>query len=139
MGLGTDCGLTAIMSASAIQQWYLPGVRLEVLATCIVHSSRFNLCGIRWTVRLATPIAAMSAGLAFFRPCSGFFRTCRLGTSVDVPFECAVFRMVWQCYQLDGRPDLIGFAAPAFEAASCHVGETINPNRNVPRAMLASG
>ena len=34
---------------------------------------------------------------------------------------------------------LIGFAAPAFEAAACHVGETINPNKNVPRAMLASG
>src|SRR5204863_4659618 len=33
---------------------------------------------------------------------------------------------------------LIGFAAPAFEAAVCHVGEMINPNRNVPRAMLAS-
>ena len=33
---------------------------------------------------------------------------------------------------------LIGFAAPAFEAAACHVGETIDPNRNVPRAMLAS-
>ena len=34
---------------------------------------------------------------------------------------------------------LIGFAAPAFEAAACHVGETIDPNRNVPRAMFASG
>ena len=33
---------------------------------------------------------------------------------------------------------LIGFAAPAFEAATCHVGETVEPNRNVPRAMLAS-
>jgi amino acid transporter len=33
---------------------------------------------------------------------------------------------------------LIGFAAPAFEAAACHVGETKDPNRNVPRAMLAS-
>src|SRR5207248_10832418 len=33
---------------------------------------------------------------------------------------------------------LIGFAAPAFEAAACHVGETINPNKNVPRAMFAS-
>src|SRR5262249_48139142 len=28
--------------------------------------------------------------------------------------------------------------APAFEAAACHVGETIDPNRNVPRAMVAS-
>ena len=33
---------------------------------------------------------------------------------------------------------LIGFAAPAFEAAACHVGETRNPNLNVPRAMLAA-
>ncbi len=33
---------------------------------------------------------------------------------------------------------LIGFAAPAFEAAACHVGETKDPNKNVPRAMLAS-
>ena len=33
---------------------------------------------------------------------------------------------------------LIGFAAPAFEAAACHVGETKDPNRNVPRAMFAS-
>ena len=33
---------------------------------------------------------------------------------------------------------LIGFAAPAFEAAGCHVGETIDPIRNVPRAFYAS-
>ena len=31
---------------------------------------------------------------------------------------------------------LIGFAAPAFEAATCHVAETVDPVRNVPRAML---
>src|SRR5665648_430485 len=33
---------------------------------------------------------------------------------------------------------LIGFTAPAFEAAACHVGETKDPAKNVPRAMLAS-
>jgi signal transduction histidine kinase/CheY-like chemotaxis protein len=33
---------------------------------------------------------------------------------------------------------LIGFAAPAFEAAACHVGETRDPLKNVPRAMFAS-
>src|SRR5579859_6081918 len=33
---------------------------------------------------------------------------------------------------------LIGFAAPAFEAATCHVGETINPARNIPRAVFGS-
>jgi diguanylate cyclase (GGDEF)-like protein len=34
---------------------------------------------------------------------------------------------------------LIGFAAPAFEAATCHVGEMRNPVRDLPRAMLFSG
>ena len=34
---------------------------------------------------------------------------------------------------------LIGFAAPAFEAAACHVGEMKDPVRNLPRAMFASG
>ena len=34
---------------------------------------------------------------------------------------------------------LVGFAAPAFEAATCHVGETKDPTRNVPRAVFASG
>ena len=33
---------------------------------------------------------------------------------------------------------LIGFAAPAFEAAACHVGEMRDPARNLPRAMYAS-
>ena len=33
---------------------------------------------------------------------------------------------------------LIGFAAPAFEAAGCHVGEMIDPVRNLPRAFYAS-
>ena len=33
---------------------------------------------------------------------------------------------------------LIGFAAPAFEQATCHVGETIDHVRNVPRAVFAS-
>jgi diguanylate cyclase (GGDEF)-like protein/putative nucleotidyltransferase with HDIG domain len=28
---------------------------------------------------------------------------------------------------------------PAIEAATCHVGETVDPERNVPRAMFASG
>ncbi len=32
---------------------------------------------------------------------------------------------------------LIGFAAPAFETALCHAGETINPNKNIPRAAYA--
>jgi amino acid transporter len=33
---------------------------------------------------------------------------------------------------------LIGFAAPAFEAAACHVGEMKDPEKSLPRAMFAS-
>lgn len=33
---------------------------------------------------------------------------------------------------------LIGFADPAFGQATCHVGETIDPNKNFPRAIFAS-
>jgi hypothetical protein len=134
------CGLTAIMSASAIQQWYFPGTRLEILATCIVaFFAIVNLCGIRWTVRLATPIAATSAGSPLFPPLLRFFPDMSIGYKrptfhLNVPFSGwfgSVTSLMAGLY-------LIGFAAPAFEAASCHVGETINPNRNVPRAMLAS-
>src|SRR6266850_7218179 len=30
------CGLTAILSASAIQQWFLPGINVSILATLLV-------------------------------------------------------------------------------------------------------
>ena len=33
---------------------------------------------------------------------------------------------------------LVGFAAPAFEAATCHVGEMKDPVRSLPRAVFAS-
>ena len=33
------CGLTALLSASAIQQWYLPGLPVEAVAIAIVASS----------------------------------------------------------------------------------------------------
>jgi len=34
---------------------------------------------------------------------------------------------------------LVGFAAPAFEAATRHVGEMKDPARSLPRAVFASG
>ena len=60
------CGLTALLSASAIQQWYLPGLPVEAVAIAIVCLfSLVNLCGIKWVARLAMPIATASASLAF--------------------------------------------------------------------------
>src|SRR6516165_10081079 len=59
------CGLTAILSASALHELYLPGVPVDVLAITIVGIfTVVNLCGIKWVTRLAIPIACASATLA---------------------------------------------------------------------------
>jgi amino acid permease len=125
------CGLTALLSASAIQQWYVPGLPDEAVAITIVLLFSFvNLCGIKWVARLAMPIATASASLAFISSLAPL-----AAGDVDwhqafdyhltTPFEgwfgdlTAVMAGLY----------LIGFAAPAFEAA-CHVGETRDPNKN---------
>src|SRR5215216_665135 len=60
------CGLTAVLSAAAIQQWFLPAIPVEAVACgIIVFFTAINLCGVKWVVRLAIPIAAASAALAF--------------------------------------------------------------------------
>ena len=134
------CGLTALLSASAIQQWYVPGLPVEAVAIAIVCLfSLVNLCGIKWVARLAMPIATASASLAFI---SALAPT--LSGNVDwrqafdyhltTPFEGWFGNLT----AIMAGLYLIGFAAPAFEAAACHVGETKDPNRNVPRAMFAS-
>jgi len=135
------CGLTAILSASALHQWYLPGISVPVLATELVLAlTAINLAGIQWVARLAVPVATLSALMAF---ASGLIPV--LHGDVDwrqaTHFELTTPFPGWfgQFTSLMAGLYLVGFAAPAFEAAACHVGETINPKRNVPRAMLASG
>jgi amino acid transporter len=134
------CGLTALLSASALQQWYFPGLPVEAVAISIVCLfSLVNLCGIKWVARLVMPIATASASLAFISALAPI-----LAGDVDwrqafdyhltIPFEGWFGELTAVMAGLY----LIGFAAPAFEAAACHVGETKDPNRNVPRAMLAS-
>lgn len=134
------CGLTALLSASALQQWYFPGLPVEAVAIAIVLTfSAVNLCGIKWVARLAMPIATVSASLAFISALAPTFAgdvdwRQSFDYHLTTPFEgwfgdlTAIMAGLY----------LIGFAAPAFEAAACHVGETKDPNRNVPRAMLAS-
>ena len=134
------CGITALLSASAINQWYLPWFPVPLLASCIVLLfTLVNLCGVKWVMRLAMPIATVSALLAFLSALVPIF-----SGSVDwkqaftfhltVPFE----GWFGQVTSVMAGLYLIGFAAPAFEQAACHVGETINPSKNVPRAMFAS-
>src|SRR5579859_2837281 len=134
------CGLTAFLSASAITQWYLPDVPVPPLAVGLVLVfTLVNLAGVRQVTRLAVPMAFASAGLALVSGLAPVFA----GT-VDWQLASS-FHLVSPFSGLFGDVTsamaglyLIGFAAPAFEAAACHVGETVDPERNVPRAMLAS-
>ena len=134
------CGLTALLSASAIHQWYLVNVPIPLIATGLVlFFLAVNLCGVKWVARMTIPIAVASSTLAFL---SGLLpivsgavdwhqaTTFHLTTPFDGRFG-AFTSMMAGLY-------LIGFAAPAFEAATCHVGETVDPARNVPRAVFAS-
>ena len=134
------CGLTALLSAAAIQQWFFPGLPVEAVAIGIIAVfTAVNLCGVKWVARLAMPIAAASASLAFLSSLVPI-----LSGSVDW-HQATTFTLTtpfpgWfgSLTSVMAGLYLIGFAAPAFEAATCHVGETIDPNRNVPRAVLAS-
>src|SRR5712691_9733920 len=134
------CGLTAILSATAIKEWYLPMVPLPLLATGLVLLfTIINLCGVRWVTRFAIPCATVSAVLAFT---SGLLPMLTghvnwqqaLDFHLTSPFPGFFGGLTSAMAGLY----LVGFAAPAFEAATCHVGETINPARNVPRAVFGS-
>ena len=134
------CGLTALLSASAIKQWYFPGLPVEAVACSIVALfTAVNLAGVKWVARLAVPIATASASLAFLSSLIPI-----LSGNVDwrqaTDFTLTTPFPGWfgDLTSLMAGLYLIGFAAPAFEAATCHVGETIDPNRNIPRAMLVS-
>jgi len=134
------CGLTALFSAAAINQWALPDVPAWAIACFLVLLfAGVNLAGIKWVTRVSVPIATVSAGLAFISMIApvvaGRAAWSRLGDmQLVMPFPGwfgALTSLMAGLY-------LIGFAAPAFEAATCHVAETIDQNRNVPRAVLAA-
>lgn len=134
------CGLTALLSATAISEWYLPSVPIPLLASALVLCFTIvNLWGVRWVTRLAVVFASVSAGLAFLSSLvpvlTGHVNWHQAVTfHLVVPFGGFFGGLTSAMAGLY----LIGFAAPAFEAAACHVGETIDPARNVPRAMFAS-
>ncbi|SFK74536.1 amino acid permease [Methylocapsa palsarum] len=134
------CGVTAILSASAIQQWYLPRLPVEAGAAGIVLAfTILNLCGLKWVTRFAMPLALASGSLAFLSSIipvwSGLVDWRQATTfTLTTPFPGwfgDVTSVMAGLY-------LIGFAAPAFEAAACHVGEMVDPDRNLPLAMLVS-
>ncbi len=134
------CGLTALLSASALHAWYLPGVPVTPLAVAIVLAfTVLNLFGIGRVTLLVKVIAVGSAALAFLSAAlpvlNGDVDVSRAMTwDLTTPFS-GVFGQVSSAM---AGLYLIGFAAPAFEAATCHVGEMRNPVRDLPRAMKIS-
>jgi len=134
------CGLTALLSGSAIHQWALPSIPVPAIAVAIiVVFTCVNLLGVNWAGRLAIPIATASALLAFLSllaPIVGGQVDWRRAFSfrLDTPFP-GLFGGVTSTM---AGLYLVGFAAPAFEAAACHVGEMRDPAKSLPRAMYAS-
>lgn len=134
------CGLTALFSAAAIHEWYLPSIPASAIAcTIVVAFTAINLCGVKWAARFAIVIASFSATLAFISALAPV-----LAGKVDWQ-HASTFHLTlpfpgWFGALTSAMAGLylIGFAAPAFEAAACHVGETIDPEKNVPRAMFAA-
>lgn len=134
------CGVTAIFSATAISQWCLPDTPVTLIACVLVGSfTIIALCGVRIISLVARPIAIASAGLAFISMIAPIVSG-QVNWTKAVDFHLTTPFPGWfgSMTSLMAGLYLIGFGAPAFEAATCHVGETIDPNRNVPRAVLAS-
>ena len=135
-----ECAITALLTASALHQWYLPHIPVTAMAIVIVVVvAAVNLCGLKWATRLAMPMAIVAALLALL---SGLLPV--LAGTVDW-HRAASFHLLAPFRGMFGGLTsamaglyLIGFAAPAFEAAACHVGEMRDPVRNLPRAMYAS-
>ena len=98
-----------------------------------------NLCGVRWVSLFAIPIAAASAALAFASVILPILSgRVRWEQAIDFHLTTPFPGWFGAVTSLMAGLYLVGFGAPAFEAATCHVGETIDPTRNVPRAVLAS-
>ncbi len=136
-----QCALSAIISASAIHQWLLPAIPTFAIALTIVCTfGAISMGSMQLVVRFAIPIAGISAATAFL---SGFIPI--LTGKVDW-HQATAFHLTTPFSGQFGSLTsimaglyLVGWAAPAFEAALCHVGEMMDPYRNVPRTILASG
>jgi amino acid transporter len=134
------CAITATLASSALHHWYLPGVPVTPMAlTMIAGMALLNLCGLKWAARVARPMALFSGVLALL---SGLIPI--LSGHVDW-HQATSFHLIAAFHGVFGQITsamaglyIVGFAAPAFEAAACHAGEMLDPVRDQPRAMYAS-
>jgi signal transduction histidine kinase/amino acid transporter len=99
-----------------------------------------NLCGLKWAVRVAKPIA----GVAFLLALSSglipvFFGHVDWHRALDFHLNSPFGGAFGHLTSIMTGLYLIGFAAPALEAAACHIGEMKDPAVDQPKAMWISG
>jgi signal transduction histidine kinase/ActR/RegA family two-component response regulator len=134
------CAITATLASSALHSWYLPQVPVVPMALAMIAAMTvLNLCGLKWAARIAAPMAIVSGLPALL---SGLIPV--FAGTVDW-HRAASFHLILPFHGLFGGITsamaglyIVGFAAPAFEAAACHLGEMRDPVRDQPRAMYAS-
>jgi signal transduction histidine kinase/amino acid transporter len=138
-GWVATCGISALLAAGTLQP-LVPDLPVRPLAAAfVVLFMLVNLRGIRITARVAILLGLVSTSLALLAawlPVS-FHLTHWIAitnVSVSVPFA-GKFGVLTS---LMSGLYLVGFCAPAFECALCHVGETADPDRQIPRALLAA-
>jgi len=133
-------GLCSLLAATAIRDWYYP--QLAVMPTAmglVVLFTIINLMGVKWAARLAMPLATIAALLAFISGLSPLIAGAvdwqqATNLHLNTPFDGWFGSMTSVMAGLF----LIGFVAPAFETAACHVGEMKDPQKNLPRSMWVS-
>jgi L-asparagine transporter-like permease len=109
------CGVCALLSASAIQSWFLPSVPVPALASGIVlFFMAVNLCGVKWVTRLTIPFAVISATLAFLSAAIPMW-TGRVDWHQAMSFQLTVPFPGWfgKVTSVMAGLYLVGFAAPA--------------------------
>lgn len=133
-------GLCALLMVTALKSWFFPQLLVfPAAAGVVVLLTLVNLAGVQWAARLAMPIATLAALMAFISGFSPIFAgNVDWHQAFDLHLTTPFPGWFGQVTSLMSGLFLVGFVAPAFETAACHVGEMKQPEKNLPRTMLVS-
>jgi signal transduction histidine kinase/ActR/RegA family two-component response regulator len=133
-------GLCSLLAATALHDWYLPDLPVMPAAIgFVLLFTAINLSGVKWAARAAIPMATGAALLAFASGLGPVLAgTVDWHQATNLKLTTPFPGWFGDITSLMAGLYLIGFVAPAYETAACHVGEMVDPVKNVPRTMLAS-
>ena len=129
------CSLAACMCAYFIHLYYLPSVSIHIIGTIIILTAAFiNLQGIHFVARIAIPIAIISSMVAILAGILPIFSD-TMSWNQAIDFHIASNDTYEHFIGYAAALCLIGMGTSALEQATCYAGETINPEKNIPRAV----